>query len=249
MTNRNSIGAVPGEQVGGHVSNLAGQLREPHRTRVAASLWSVPTADHLSTLQRLGESGLEVAHWDLTDGEFAKAGGFSADRARGLSAQVGVRAEAHLMVTRPMDHVDAWTDFCELVVVHAEANDWQDALQRIEARGARPALALSPGTPTSAVTSIELAVLIMSITPGQAGAQFDRSALTTVAELANTGTKTHGATATASTTAGARLIGLDGGVTASLGHEAVTAGANWLISGTDLCGSTVPRTWFASVGA
>lgn len=205
---------------------------QPRSVRIAASLWSVRSAEQQNTLQRLNSAGLEVVHWDVTDGKFAAPGGFQAGQARAMTEAVGMKSEAHLMVAEPVDHIDAWTDFCDLVVVHVESNGWQEAIKRIEARGSRPALALSPGTPTTTVTSLELAVLVMSITPGQAGSEFQRSAFKRVESLAG----------------GRDLIGLDGGVTATLGQEARAIGANWLISGTDLCGSVEPQRWLELTG-
>ena len=204
-------------------------------SRVAVSLWSVPEPDQRDTLDTLCTAGLRHVHWDLTDGVFAAAGGFPAERARAITAERALRAEAHLMVTDPLAHVDAWTDFCELVVVHAEAPGHRAALRRIEKRGAKPALALSPGTPTTVVPSVELAVLVMSIVPGQAGSTFMPSALDTVATLRRG--------------AAERLIGLDGGVKQEHIEPARDAGASWLISGTDLTGAPDPAAWLAHARA
>lgn len=199
--------------------------------RVAVSLWSVPEPLQDHALTTLRSAGLEYVHWDLTDGVFAAAGGFPADRARALTAMHGLRAEAHLMVTDPFAHLDAWTDFCELVVVHAETPDHLAALRRIEKRGARAGLALSPGTSTGVVPSGDLAVLVMSIVPGQAGSTFTPSALGTVRELR--------------TDAPDRLVGLDGGVQRRHLDDIRQAGASWLVSGTDLTGAADPAAWLA----
>ncbi|PZG40900.1 hypothetical protein C1I98_22450 [Spongiactinospora gelatinilytica] len=195
-------------------------------------MWSVPAGERLAEAVRLRDAGLTVLHWDLTDGVFARPGGFTADAARELTARTGLAAEAHLMVTRPLDHVDAWTGFCDLVVVHAEAYGWREAAARVEARGARPGLALSPGTPpTDAPT--ELDVLVMSITPGHAGARFEDSALRSLRQARSSGL--------------ARMVGVDGGVTREAAMRAVAAGADWIVSGTALFGSRDPRAWLASV--
>ncbi|GAA2008121.1 hypothetical protein JL107_15985 [Nakamurella flavida] len=203
--------------------------------RVAVSLWSVPEPAQDPTLSTLRTAGLDHVHWDLTDGVFAAAGGFPADRARTLTAAHGLRAEAHLMVTDPLAHVDAWTDFCELVVVHAETPDHLAALRRIEKRGARAGLALSPGTPADVVPPGELAVLVMSIVPGQAGSTFTPSTLGTVREL-RTGDPD-------------RLVGLDGGVQRRHLDDIRQAGASWLVSGTDLTGAGDPAGWLADARA
>ncbi|QNN48945.1 hypothetical protein H9L10_11805 [Phycicoccus endophyticus] len=114
---------------------------------VAGSLWSVPAADRPPALERLGAAGLRRLHWDRSDGRFAAAGGFTAAEALTLTEATGMAAEAHLMVTDPVAEVDPWTEFCDLVVVHAEAPGWQQALERVLGRGCRPGLAISPLTP------------------------------------------------------------------------------------------------------
>ncbi|WP_405150067.1 hypothetical protein OG589_16575 [Sphaerisporangium sp. NBC_01403] len=205
------------------------------RMRVAGSMWSVPPAARAGEAHRLREAGLEVLHWDTTDGVFAREGGFSVEAAAAMTAETGLRAEAHLMVTDPLARLDAWTGFCELVVVHAEAEGWRAALDRIERRGSRPALALSPGTPATSVPSRELAVLTMSVVPGEAGATFDESALATVRALRE------------AASGAPRLLGLDGGVTRDIGIRAAATGAGWLVSGTDLFRSPAPRAWLSDV--
>ncbi|MEV6036814.1 hypothetical protein AB0L65_37075 [Nonomuraea sp. NPDC052116] len=205
------------------------------RMRIAGSMWSVPKAAQVREAHRLRDAGLDVLHWDTTDGIFAREGGFSAEEAAAMTTETGMRGEAHLMVTDPLACLDAWTGFCELVIVHAEAEGWRAALDRIERRGSRPALALSPGTPVTSVPSNELAVLTMSVVPGQGGATFDESALATVRALRK------------AASGAPRLLGLDGGVTREIGSRAPAAGADWLVSGTDLFGSPTPRAWLSDV--
>jgi ribulose-phosphate 3-epimerase len=230
------------------------KARASGAVRVAASLWSVRQGQRQETLGELVKSGLTTVHWDTTDGVFATAGGLDADSARDMTATAGLSAEAHLMVADPLNQVDAWTDFCDIVVVHAESRNWREALNRIALRGSQPALALSPGTPASVVASVELAVLSMSIVPGTAGAAFNPAALDSVRTLrekhalretpAFETRVLHGAADTSE-----RLLGLDGGVTLPIARNAVSVGANWLVSGTDLCQSTDPRAWLAAVGS
>ena len=114
--------------------------------RIAGSLWSVPAEDRLTTALRLRDAGLRRLHWDTTDGSFAAAGGFPPDSAAELASATGLSAEAHVMAHRAGRDVDAWTTFCDLVFVHIESDDWQEALVRIERRGATPGLAVSPQT-------------------------------------------------------------------------------------------------------
>lgn len=195
---------------------------------IAGSLWSVPAEDQLDVALRLKSAGMRRMHWDMSDGEFAAAGGFRADRAEALSRSAGLVAEAHLMATAPSREVDAWADFCDLVIVHAESGGWAEALDRISARGALPGLAISPATPASVVPS-DVAVLCMSITPGTAGSAFDEGVLEKVKAL-------RGGSAS-------RRIGIDGGVQRRHAAAAGAAGADWLVVGTDLIADGGGARW------
>ncbi|MBN0040858.1 hypothetical protein JN535_11850 [Cellulosimicrobium cellulans] len=198
-------------------------------TRVAASFWSTPRDRVAAEADRLARAGLRTVHWDHTDGRYAAAGGFSAAEAAAVTADSGLAAEAHLMVEEPLGEVDRWTDFCELVVVHAGTRGWRAALDRVRARGARAAVALSPGIGVPEVDA-GTDVLVMSITPGRAGSTFQVDALGTVGQVAGPG----------------HDVGLDGGVTREIVPRALDAGATWLVSGTDLVASEDPRGWLAA---
>lgn len=187
--------------------------------RIAGSLWSVPADDRLATALWLRDAGLRRLHWDGTDGSFAAAGGFTPASASELAAATGLSAEAHVMAHRSAPDVDAWAEFCDLVIVHIESDDWGDALDRIVRRGATPGLAVSPQTPASAVPA-DVAVLCMSIVPGQAGSAFDTAVLGKLTALR--------------TASPARLLGVDGGVRREHAEALAAAGADWAVVGTDL---------------
>lgn len=195
---------------------------------VAGSLWSVSAPDRRAAVDALVPLGLERLHWDTTDGVFARAGGFAPQEAAELAAATGTTAEAHIMAEQPLYEVDAWAEFCDTVIVHAESAGWEHAVARLESRGCRPALAISPGTPASAVPA-GLDVLCMSITPGEAGAAFDETVLAKVAELR--------------ASAPGRRIGLDGGMRRDLVDRVVAAGATWVVVGGNLFGEGGGERW------
>lgn len=196
--------------------------------KVAGSLWSVPTAMQVSEAIRLEKAGLTRLHWDYSDGVFASAGGFTPEQARDISSATTMSSEVHLMAGQTRHLVDAWTDLCDLVAVHIESDDWVQSVARIQQRGSRPCLAVSPRTPWNVVPD-ELDVLVMSIVPGTAGSEFDRASLNKVSRLL---------TANAS-----RNIGIDGGITKEIATDAIEAGAAWLVVGTDLVRPGGSRTW------
>lgn len=196
--------------------------------RVAGSLWSVPAANQLSEAIRLEKAGLTRVHWDYSDGVFAAPGGFTPERASEIASTTSMSSEVHLMAGETLHLVDAWTDLCDRVTIHIESEDWKASFSRIEQRGRRPCLAVSPQTTWTDVPD-GCDVLVMSITPGAAGSAFDPASLSKVAELIATDSS--------------RDIGLDGGLTRAVADDAIRAGAAWLVVGTDLFRPGGSQSW------
>ncbi|WP_169165636.1 hypothetical protein [Cellulomonas taurus] len=214
-------------------------------TLVAASLWSVPPAERPVLADRLAAAGLRRWHWDVSDGDFAAPGGFTPDEAAAITARTGLPGEAHLMVTEPAEQVAAWAAVCERVIVHVEATGWRAALDLVVALGATPGIALSPHTPAALPAGLPAGtvVLLMSITPGRAGAAFRPDTLARLAAL-RSGTQP-GPAASATATRGE--LGVDGGVTPALARSCAAHGADWVVSGGSLCTAADPRAWLDSV--
>lgn len=200
--------------------------------RVCGSLWSVPPEQQAPALAAAAAAGLTGVHWDATDGRFAAPGGFSSDAATALLGQVkGLYSEAHLMVNEPLGHIDRWAEFCSTIAVPWEITDPWSSLRRIEERGARPALAVSLETPLERIPSGSFDVLVMAITPGQAGAPFDDRAVDRVSTLRARGCH--------------EWVGVDGGVGPEQFARLGLAGANWIVSGSSLFNADDVGTWIS----
>lgn len=96
--------------------------------------------------------------------------------------------EVHLMVTHPERVVDDWIMAgARRVFVHAEApGNPLAAVEAMRAVGREGGIALNPDTPVATIADIlpELdAVLVMGVTPGWSGQQFQSQVLGKVAEL------------------------------------------------------------------
>jgi ribulose-phosphate 3-epimerase len=180
----------------------------------------VPPDQQRGLLAAAVAAGLGWAHWDATDGAFAVAGGFDPPAAQRLLSGLQLGSEAHLMMHDPLPAVTAWAEFCELVVVPVESAGWRDAFRRIETAGSRPALAVSPTTAIEAVPAGEFPVLVMSVQPGDAGADFRPATLERVRRLAGRGCHA--------------MVGADGGVQPTHFAGLRAAGATWAVSGTAL---------------
>jgi len=197
--------------------------------RIAGSLWSVPGDARAQRLATAVTAGLPVVHWDASDGEFAAPGGFTpSTAARLLETTPPVESEAHLMSHAPAPEVPAWAELCTTIVVPLESEGAPAAVAAIEARGVRPALAVSLGTPLERVPS-GLPVLLMAITPGEAGSPFDPAVLDRVRRLRDRGRNP--------------VVGVDGGIGPDRFAALADAGAQWLVSGTSLFQAPDPGAW------
>lgn len=157
----------------------------------------------------------------------AAAGGFDAETARRLAEATGVPSEAHLMVRRPLAELHKWLVFCERVVVHSEAEDWLEAIERIRAAGVHAAVAVSPGSDPLALPLPDgVSVLVMSVEPGHGGSPFREDTPARVRSIVD-----------------GREVGVDGGISQERARECVAAGARWIVSGTALLAAVDPREW------
>ena len=198
--------------------------------RIAGSLWSVPPDDQQARLESAVTAGLSAVHWDSADGRFARKGGFSSQKASQLvNSAPPIESEAHLMLSDPLQAIDAWAEFCSLIVVPIEISDPWSALRRIESRGARAGLAVSLETPLHTVPETSIPILVMAITPGRAGDPFADTARTRIRACRARGCH--------------ELVGVDGGVGPSQFEPLGEAGVTWVVSGGSLFDAADPRAW------
>jgi ribulose-phosphate 3-epimerase len=185
---------------------------------------------------RLGEevaaleaAGVDRIQWDVMDGRFVPNLTFGPDVIAACRPHASVPFEAHLMVEEPDDLAPRYVEAgCEMLIVHAEAcRHLHRSLGRIRELGARPAVALNPSTPLSAVEHVlDLVdlVLVMTVNPGFGGQAYIATMEPKIAALR-------------------RLllegghdvdIEVDGGIGPSTIQGAAASGANVLVAGSAL---------------
>src|SRR5919107_5043325 len=125
----------------------------------------------------LEEAGVDRIQWDVMDGRFVPNLTFGPDVIAACRPHASVLFEAHLMVEEPVQLAPRYVEAgCGLLIVHAEADrHLHRTLGHIRPLGARPAVALNPATPASAVEHVlDLVdlVLVMTVNPGFGGQKY-----------------------------------------------------------------------------
>ncbi|MDR3360591.1 MAG: ribulose-phosphate 3-epimerase [Bifidobacteriaceae bacterium] len=192
---------------------------------IAASILSADFANLESELNRVGQA--DWIHVDVMDAHFVPNLTLGLPVVQRLVEVSPKPLDAHLMIEDP----DLWAPAyakagAASVTFHLEAAKAPVRLAReLRALGARPAVAINPGTPVSALEDVldEVSmVLVMSVEPGFGGQSFIERSLAKLAQ--------------AKDSIGSRPVKLqvDGGVDLATAHRVVAAGASVLVAGSAL---------------
>ncbi len=181
-------------------------------------------ADQIAAAEAAGVDWLSL---DVMDGNFVLPITFGAQMAAAVRSLTALPIEAHLMVARPQDQIDAFIDAgVNCVTIHIETTSHPHRLlQQIAARGVEAGVTLNPGTPLSEIEPVAPLcdrIQIMSVNPGWGGQQFIPESLARIRQ-ARAMLDACGRTAAP--------VAVDGGVNESTIAAIVDAGATWLVAG------------------
>lgn len=167
-------------------------------------------------------------HMDVMDGHFVPNLTMGPDLIKALRGIADI--DVHLMVTNPSDFIKDFSDVgADIISVHVEANDPGKAIKLIKELKIKAGIALNPSTPSSAiepfVESVDM-ILVMSVEPGYCGQSFHKNTIQRVKTYREKYPD--------------KIIEVDGGVGPENAALLSEAGANILVAGSAIFGSSNP---------
>lgn len=145
--------------------------------KISPSMLACDFANMGAEANKCAAGGAHLLHLDVMDGHFVPNISFGAPVIAGLSKVCDLPFDVHLMISRPLRYIDDYADAgADLITFHLESDDDPSAvIDKILARGCKPAIAIKPGTPAEAALPYadRLAmVLVMTVEPGFGGQSF-----------------------------------------------------------------------------
>jgi ribulose-phosphate 3-epimerase len=200
---------------------------------VAPSLLAADFGRLKDEAQAVEAAGADWLHLDIMDGPFVPNIRFGPPVLASLRPHLKLPFDVHLMIS-PVDPFipDFISAGADHILIHPEAGPHlHRSLQLIRSLNKRAGVALNPSTPPEVVAwvlDMVDTILVMTVNPGFGGQAFLPSQLPKIAALRRM-------------IAGAGrpiALAVDGGVTATTARDAIAAGADTLIAGTAVFGSS-----------
>lgn len=169
------------------------------------------------------DAGCDELHFDVMDGHFVPNLTFGPHILKAMKQEFPqIVYDVHLMLDNPAEFVDPFIDAgADILTVHAEADGFDRALDRIRERGVRTGASVRPATPVEclrdALSRLDR-VLLMTVEPGFGGQKLIPEVLDKAAQLRTLGF--------------AGEIEADGGITESNAALLKEAGIGVLVMGT-----------------
>ncbi len=196
------------------------------RVRIAPSILASDFSRLGAEIAAVEAAGADFIHIDVMDGHFVPNITIGPAVVSSLRSTTKLPFDTHLMISPVDPYIDQFAEAgADILTVHPEAGPHlHRTLQRINAAGMKPGVALNPGTPAQAVDAViddvDL-VLVMSVNPGFGGQKFIDSQLRKIEQIRTR----------IDETGREIMLEVDGGVDPETAPRVISAGADVLVAG------------------
>jgi ribulose-phosphate 3-epimerase len=202
-------------------------------TLVAPSLLAADFARLAEEVAAIETAGADWLHLDVMDGHFVPNISFGPVVVKALRKHTRMPFDVHLMIAPVDPFITAFAEAgANHILFHPEAGPHPHrTLQAIRAAGCKSGLVLNPGSPIALIEPmLDLTdiILLMSVNPGFGGQKFIESALPRISQLRQL----------IDASGHDIRLEVDGGVDAKTAPRCISAGADTLVAGTAVFGTT-----------
>ena len=121
-------------------------------------------------VQDLIDAGVDIFHIDIMDGQFVPNFGMGLQDVEFIRKKSTIPVDAHLMIENPGNYVEKFAKLgIDIIYIHPEADVHPTrTLQTIKDAGAKPGIAINPGTAVETIKPLLPFVdyvMVMSVNP------------------------------------------------------------------------------------
>jgi transketolase len=147
---------------------------------IAPSIIAGERENYEEKVRKAERGGADLIHLDVMDGHFVPNTTFFSDTIRNLRRITSLPFDAHLMIEKPLEHVQDYIDArCDIITVHAEVckeDEFIEINKKLLGEGISPGIAVNPDTSFPSwlfnhLDNIDV-IIVMSVNPGFAGQKF-----------------------------------------------------------------------------
>jgi ribulose-phosphate 3-epimerase len=211
-------------------------MLENRKIDIAPSILSANFSCLGKEIEAVERGGATILHVDVMDGHFVPNITIGLPVVKSLSASTRLPIDAHLMISEPGRYAEQFVRAgAQMVSVHVETDaHLHRTIMAIRSAGALAGVVLNPSTPVISVEEILPFVdyvLVMSVNPGFGGQKFIEQSIEKVRKLRqmidNRGLKVR--------------IEIDGGIDRTNIEKVVAAGAEIIVAGSAIFGTSNPE--------
>jgi len=205
--------------------------------KLAPSILSADFADLKSALTQCESGGAHWIHIDVMDNQFVPNLTIGPPVVKSLRPKTNKFFDVHMMVIDPENLVEPFAKAgADMITFHVEAtNDIQSVIDLIKTTGTQVGLSIKPSTELSSIEpyydQLDL-ILVMSVEPGFGGQGYIKSSTERVVKIKKRLTEL--------CLQDRVLIEVDGGIKLHNAKEVMDAGADVLVAGSAVFGTSDP---------